>query len=163
MTSQPQQTNDTLKEKIDLFKFYEEAADKTKSHAWSQTTWILTLNAGIFAFSLKMFSDKLNQPWIMTIELISSLVGVFLCLFLIYILGELGKHISHYWTSANKVAAGSEFLRGFISNEEAKEALSSGYRADFPRFCRRLQIMAGLFIVGHFGWLVVLRALTRPV
>jgi hypothetical protein len=39
------------------FRFYEEAAEKSKSHAWSQTTWILALNAGIMAFSLKFMQS----------------------------------------------------------------------------------------------------------
>ena len=46
----------SLDKALDVFKFYEEAAEKTKGHAWSQTTWILTLNAGILAFSLNLFA-----------------------------------------------------------------------------------------------------------
>lgn len=31
----------TTSEKLEIFKFYEAAAEKTKAHAWTQTTWIL--------------------------------------------------------------------------------------------------------------------------
>ena len=82
---------------LNLFKFYEEAAEKAKAHAWSQTTWILTLNAAILGFSVNFYASNSDKPAFFAIELLSSGVGVVLCGFLVYLLNELGGHISHYW------------------------------------------------------------------
>jgi hypothetical protein len=56
MANKPRQENgDPVRElsadqALAMFKFYEEAAERTKAHAWAQTTWILTLNAGFWRF-----------------------------------------------------------------------------------------------------------------
>ena len=78
-----------------------------------------------------------------------------LCLFLVYLLEELGGHISHYWSVSNTLAASTSSLTPFISATEATEARQPGYKAAFPAFCRRLQALAGLFLVGHAAWLAI--------
>jgi len=148
----------TPEQTLAAFKFYEEAAEKAKSHAWSQTTWILALNAGIIAFSLKFYAEHPKVPGFLLIEIISAGVGIVLSAFLIYLLQELGGHISHYWTTSNKIAAAYPPLRSFIGEKDADQALTPHYRAGFPAFCRRLQLLAGLFIAAHVGWTSVLSA-----
>lgn len=135
----------------DLFKFYEEAAEKTKAHAWAQTTWVLALNAGIIGFSLNFFASHGNATGFVLIEGIAASVGVFLCLFLIYLLNELGRHISHYWTISNRLASASPALAGFLSASDLAAA-RAGRAAPFPAFCRRLQFLAALFAAAHVGW-----------
>ena len=137
------------------FRFYEEAAEKTKAHAWSQTTWILALNAGIFAFSLSFYAEHAHAYGFILIEIICALVGIVLCFFLVYLLQELGGHIRHYWTVSNKLAVEHAPLRPFISGDDAAAAESPCYRAPFPPFCRRLQWLAGLFVLSHVGWALV--------
>jgi hypothetical protein len=66
-------------QKFAAFKFYEEAAEKTKAHAWSQTTWILALNAGILAFSLQLYVEHASAFAFIPIEIICALVGIALC------------------------------------------------------------------------------------
>jgi hypothetical protein len=145
----------TLQQAFEAFKFYEEAAEKTRTHAWSQTTWILTLNAGIIAFSLNFYAQHSTNPAFLPIELVAVGVGLVLCLFLIYLLQQLGGHISHYWTTSNKLAAGYPPLKPFISEKDARQAGKPDYRAPFPAFCRRLQFLAVLFMAAHLGWAVV--------
>jgi len=145
----------TPAQKLEIFKFYEEAAEKAKAQAWSQTTWILTLNAGILAFSLTFFADHRDVPAFLVIELLSAAVGVVLSAFLIYLLYELGKHIRNYWTQSNTIAAGYAPLRQFVGEKNAKKAEGTNYRAEYPPFCLRLQILAGLFVVAHIGWAAV--------
>ncbi|OOP57225.1 MAG: hypothetical protein AYP45_04670 [Candidatus Brocadia carolinensis] len=137
---------------LTLFKFYEEAAEKTKSHAWSQTTWILTLNTGIFAFSLNFYAEHAAVRAYLLIELFSAGVGVVLCGFLVYLLQELGSHISRYWTSSNQIAANYGPLVRFIDKSDAVAARKSDYCAPFPKFCRRLKFLAILFLIAHVGW-----------
>jgi hypothetical protein len=144
----------TSDQTLNLFKFYEEAADKAKAHAWAQTTWVLTLNAAILGFSVNYFASNAGKPAFFAIELLSSAVGIVLCGFLLYLLTELGGHISHYWASSNRIAAGYAALVPFVGESNARAALASDYRVPFPAFCRRLQYLVALFIVAHLGWLV---------
>ena len=144
----------TQDQTLNLFKFYEEAAEKTKAHAWSQTTWILTLNAAILGFSVNFYANNSDKTAFFTIELLSSGVGVVLCIFLLYMLNELGGHISHYWASSNRVAAGYAPLIPFIGESNATAARAHDYSVAFPAFCRRLQELAILFLVAHLGWVI---------
>jgi hypothetical protein len=148
-------------DKLELFKFYEEAAEKAKAHAWAQTTWILAINAGIIGFSVTFFADKCGEPGFFVIECLAAGVGVVLCAFLLDVVTELGGHISHYWTSSNTIAASYPPLTQFISADDAKHAASLGYRAGFPRFCRRLQVLACLFLLAHVAWLTFVLHMTR--
>jgi hypothetical protein len=139
----------SAEEDIDLFKFYEEAAEKAKGHAWTQSSWVLSLNAGIFVLIANLKDSSFF------FHLISAFAGVVLAAYLIYVLGELGNHIRTYWTSSNKIAAKSAGLMDFIGEKDKFEAKLPGYRAEFPRFCRRLQFLAFLFVFAHLGWVVV--------
>ena len=137
---------------LDAFKFYEEAAEKTKSHAWTQTAWILTLNTGVIAFSLDLYLQHAKDPAFLIIEFFSAGVGIVLCMFLYYVLGELGRHIRNYWTFSNKIAADLPFLTSFIGKDNARRAKEENYEAEFPQFCKRLQYLAVLFMLAHLGW-----------
>jgi hypothetical protein len=140
---------------LDTFKFYEDAAEKAKSHAWSQTTWILTLNAAIIGFSLTFYAEHGADPAFLLVEFISAAVGVVLCAFLIYLLQELGGHITHYWHTSNQLAAKHTQLVPFIGKDEAEKARKNNYTVAFPPFCRRLQILAALFAASHIMWVAV--------
>jgi hypothetical protein len=145
----------TPEKAFEAFKFYEEAAEKTKSHAWSQTTWILTLNAGILAFSLDLYAEHREVPGFLVIEWISFVAGAGLSLFLIYVISELGRHISTYWTQSNRLAGNYPILVPFVGEDEAAAARSPLYHAPFPKFCRRLQIPAIAFVIAHLTWACV--------
>lgn len=137
---------------LELFRFYEEAAEKAKAHAWSQTTWILTLNAAILGFSVSFYADHSGLRGYFAIELLACGVGSVLCGFLLYLLNELGGHIRHHWASSNRIAAGYGPLTPFLGKGEAATVLLPGYEASFPAFCRRLQMLAALFLLAHLGW-----------
>jgi hypothetical protein len=139
---------------LETFRFYEEASEKAKAHAWTQTAWILTLNAGVIAFSLNVYLQHSKDTNFRVIEIFSALVGIVLCGYLGYILDELGKHIRTYWTFSNKIAADLPPLVSFIGEVEVLKAKEPGDRAGFPKFCRRLQILAGLFGLAHILWLL---------
>jgi hypothetical protein len=115
----------------------------------AQSSWILSLNAGIF-----VLTANLKDPSFV-LRLASAFAGIILTVYLIYILGEIGNHIRTYWASSNKIAAKSPKLRDFIGDKDSYEARLPGYRAEFPRFCRRLQILAFLFLFAHVGWVTV--------
>ena len=72
------ETSLTQSQKLETFKFYEEASEKTKAHAWTQTAWILTLNAGVIAFSLNLYLEHANDPAFLAIEIMSAGVGIVL-------------------------------------------------------------------------------------
>jgi hypothetical protein len=135
---------------LELFRFYEGAADNAKERSWSVTTWILALNAAVLAFSFDFFADHSTSPAFVIIEAASAVVGMALCGFSIYMLRETGTHISHYWTSSNKIAAAEPTLQPFIGPEEVERVRREpAYEAPFPSFCRNLQFLAGAFALVH--------------
>jgi hypothetical protein len=153
-SSSAQQTPAQLSsnDSMELFKFYEGAADKAKDRSWTLTTWVLALNAGLLAFSFDFFAKNAASPAFVVIEAASAAVGVALCGFLIYMLRENGGHVSHYWTSSNKIAAAEPKLRPFIGAKEADRALNKpNYKAPFPSYCRRLELLAAAFAVVHLA------------
>ena len=81
------------RESFDLFKFYEEAAEKTKTHIWSQTSWILSLSTAVLAFSVNLYVQHHNVVGFLWIVWIAALVGAALCFYLIWTLAEFGDHI----------------------------------------------------------------------
>jgi hypothetical protein len=143
----------TADRRFETFKFYEEAAEKTKNHAWTQTTWILALNAGIMAFSVNFYAANNALHGFRVIEVLSTIVGLMLCAFLIYLLNELGSHISNYWTTSNRIASADPWLVPIIGEGEAGKARGACYHAKFPPFCRRLQMLTVMFMVAHAGWI----------
>lgn len=95
---------------FEFFKFYEEAAARIKSHAWTQSTWILTLNGAILGFSLDLDVDHASVRGFLFIEWLSVLSGLLLCTYLMFVLYELGRHIRNYLTASNRLAARSVTL-----------------------------------------------------
>lgn len=151
---------DLQKIPFDAFKFYEEAAEKAKGHAWSQSTWILGFSAAVLAFSLKLYTEHPDVRGLVFMEWLAALAGLGLCGYLVFVLSELGKHIRNYWTNANKIAASDDALVPFIGQEEAERARLVGYRAGFPRFITRLQMAPSMFALAHLVWAVYATALS---
>lgn len=159
------QTSLSPSNSMELFKFYEGAADKAKERSWSLTTWVLALNAAILAFSFDFFAKNATSSAFIVIEAASAAVGIALCGFAIYMLRETGRHISHYWTSSNKIAAAEPSLEAFIGAEEAQRARNqANYQAPFPKFCLRLQFLAAAFAIVHLGAgvLLIYHAVAQP-
>ena len=76
----PQPPEVSVQEKVpEFFKFYEEAAERTKSHAWTQSLWLLTLNGAILAFSLNLYLAHASVRGFLFIEWLSTLAGLVLC------------------------------------------------------------------------------------
>jgi len=151
-----------LDKAFEAFKFYEEAAEKTKGHAWSQTTWILTLNAGILAFSLNLYAEystKIPLSAFLVIEWISCIAGLTLCGMLFIVILELGTHIATYWETANKLAVKYTALAELIGKKAAAKAREPDYKEPFPDFCARLRWPVALFMAGHFLWAIVVTGL----
>jgi hypothetical protein len=147
----PETTQLGLNESMDLFKFYEGAADAAKERSWSITTWTLALNAGILAFSFDFFAEHAGSRAFVDIESACAVVGTALCGFLIYMLHEFGGHIAHHWESSNRIAAADRRLEPFIGTKEANKVRADGsrYKVPFPPFCRRLQYLAVGFAFVH--------------
>jgi hypothetical protein len=171
-----------LDKALDAFKFYEEAASKTKDHAWSQTTWLLSLNVGILAFAIHLYAERgkdatLTLDGLRIIEWISAGAGVVLCVLLYYVLGELGTHIRNYWTVANRLRDSHRELAILeIPNDETTKPASAeptkkeephllvkfwrwlaGY--EIAKFCQRLRYFAAAFIVADVGWALIVTRL----
>jgi hypothetical protein len=152
INSESSETSLTPSQKLETFKFYQEASEKTKVHAWTQTAWILTLNAGVIAFSLNLYLDHAKDPAFLVIEFISAGVGIVLCVFLFYALVELGNHIRRFWTYSNRIKADFPPLASLVRKHNALQVNEANNKVKFPMFCRRLQFLAVLFAFAHIGW-----------
>lgn len=100
--------------------------------------------------SLSLYADHADNPAVVQLASILSVVGIVLCLFLIFMLHELGRHIRHYWAVSNRIVAPNGSLRALVFGSPPKDA-----PVTFPPFCRRLQYLAGLFLAGHLAWLAI--------
>jgi hypothetical protein len=144
---------------FEAYKFLQEAAQESKGHAWSQTTWLLTLNAGVLAFSFNLYAeyrDDIPRSGFLVIEWISAVAGAALCVLLLVVLRELGKHISRYWARSDDLVEKHPFLLDLQPNK-ARRTKKVG--EGFPKFCRRLRYFAWLFIVADLAWAVIVTGL----
>jgi len=154
MTNVPDTNVDLQNRRFELFKFYEEASQRAKSDAWTQTTWVLTLSGAILAYSINLYVEHSTVPSFRVIEWACATSGVVLTAYVMYVLHQLAQHIRSYWTAANRLAAPDPFLQNYISPEDAKIALQNSYRADYPPFILRLNIPPLLFAFGHIAWAI---------
>ena len=121
---------------------YENMADKSKSRAWSLTTWVLTLNSGLLAFCIKFYTDKKDDPNFQTIEYACCSIGVLLSIFLCYMIYEQGKHLKSYWKVMDKILTENEALQEITGLKPESE------RIDYPAFCKWLMGLALMFSLG---------------
>lgn len=145
---------------FDGLKFVEESAGDTKSHAWSQTTWILSLNAGLLAFSANLYAGygdkvKISPEGLIAVEWLSALAGVVLCWMLVDVLGELGKHISNYWSVGRQLRRKHPVLLNLISKADQAEEEFVG----LPPFCARLRKFALVFAATDIAWAIAVTVL----
>ena len=131
---------------FERYKFYQDAAENAKAHAWTQSTWVLTLNGAILAFSINLHVKHCNIPGFFLIEWFSAGAGVLLSLCVVFVLYELGKHIKRHWAASDRIASKDPQLAPYVSKGGAKEKV--------PKFIKRLMFPAGVFAVGHVAWAV---------
>ena len=112
----------------------------------------MALNAGILAFSTNPYAEHRTIPGFLVIEWLCFVAAAILCLYLVYVLNQLGEHISGYWTAANKLAATFSELEPFVDPNDVVAARSADYHAPFPTFCSRLTIPVILFMGAQFAW-----------
>ena len=135
-----------------LIEFYENAASVVKNRTWTITTWVLTINSALIAFSFQLYTDHLQLAGFLWIQAAICLVGLALCTFLYFLIQDQGNHLSHYWTNENKIGAMNSGIQDLVlDKEDPKVILAPGYRADTPKFCKRLVILAQMFAVGFVG------------
>jgi hypothetical protein len=140
--------------RFELFKFYEEAAQRAKTDAWTQTSWVLTLSGAALGFSINLYvKDRACVPQFAVITWACATAGVILSAYVLYVLHQLAKHIRTYWTASNRLAAPDQFLKTYISPKDAIAALTDDYKgAPYPPFIVRLFLPPIAFAVGHVAW-----------
>jgi hypothetical protein len=70
-----------------MMKYYDEAASKAMERIWTITSWILALNAGLIAYSLKFYVENRDLNFLL-FELIFCAVGIVLCSFTKILIGD---------------------------------------------------------------------------
>lgn len=143
-----------LDRRFQMFKFYEDAVQRTKADAWTQTTWILTLSGAVLGFSMNLYVTHRDISGFPVIAGACAASGLVLTAYAAHVLRELAKHIQGYWTSANGLAASHPMLKGYIPVKDADSVarLGSDYRAGYPKFIARLLLPVLFFAAGHVAW-----------
>lgn len=145
-----------------LIEFYQNAANTVKNRTWTITTWILTVNAALIAFCFQLYANNSKIHGFLSIQASICVVGIVLCIFLRVLINDQGKHLRRYWTNENKVGAWNTKVQSLILEKKTVEiVLQENYRADFPRFCKRLRFLSSMFLVGFIGTFVLMWILTK--
>lgn len=135
-----------LDKAIELIKFYEDLASTIKSRTWAITTWVLTLNAALLAYSFQLYLEPERPPEFLLLVLAISIVGIALSIYLFIFISDQGQHLRHYWTMENKVGAWNSSVRGLVMDQLGfEEARDDDYSARFPQFAARLRLLAVMF------------------
>jgi hypothetical protein len=145
----------TQKNLLDLFRFYEDDAERAKSHAWAQSTWSLALNAALLAFSINLYVEHPTIRGFLLLEAFAAAAGLVLCWYALFVLRELGEHIQGYWTAANRIAGDIPLLLAYIGVADTEALRDPKYKAKYPPFIERLRMPILLFAGGHVAWFVV--------
>ncbi len=134
-------------EAFQILEFYENVAGTVKQRLWTVTAWILTVCAGLLAFQFRVSESPRDDRGFEFVVIAVSLVGMALCWYLRIFIQDQARHLQGYWTRSNIVAA-IHPIGGLPLLDEAVPAakiLEPGYRAGYPGFCRRLEILVAMF------------------
>jgi hypothetical protein len=153
MSSVPQADAMLHVKRFELFKFYEEALQRTKSDAWTQTTWVLTLSGAILAFSIQLYVEHFEGTSFELISWSCAVAGVVLTGYVMLVLHQLATYSKRYLTAAIRLAAHYEILEEYITVEEAQSAKAKDYQAGYPGYILLLHIPPAFFAAGHIFWL----------
>lgn len=149
-----------LEDAFQLHSAYEEAAGKVKSRTWAITTWVLTLEAALIAFSVEFYTEQSADGGFLLIQLAIAIVGVALCLFLLFLIRDQGNHLKEYWAAQRKLVKWNTELRR-LALADPEEDLSEPVK--FPPFCTRLISLVVLFAIGFVVLFAMMRHLAdRP-
>jgi hypothetical protein len=167
---------------FELFTLYEEAARATKTTAWTQTTWILTLSAGVLGFSVDQQVEGNAQSASadpLALVVLACALATILALFLFWALNDLGHHIANYWSIADGIKKSLPSLDALVALPEKRSTpsvadrlrgalggmdKSTKQRRDprtLPHFVVRLHVLNVLFLATHIGWLIYVGLLAR--
>jgi xanthosine utilization system XapX-like protein len=88
---------------LGLWKHFNDEADKTKDRMWTIASWMFTLQGGLIAYISKCITYNnrhltINNP---PIVIITSLIGIVVCSFTMFMIQQYGYHINSMWNRAN--------------------------------------------------------------
>jgi len=98
------------KSDFELWKHFQEDANKIKDRMWTITTWLFTLKTGVIGFIFKFFTDAAKDDVIQyyygmfskpLIVLLLAIVGIFICIYTFFMVRSYGTHISTCWKRSN--------------------------------------------------------------
>ena len=148
--------NDTHTEiNLNLWKHFNEEADKTKDRMWTMASWMFTLQGAVIAFIVKqLFTSKSNEDHLMiandAVAMATSLIGAVLGGYTIFLICQYGYHINGMWNRANVIRRQINGLNEiwFTNNQEKidKDKSSKDERA-LPSVAGWLVFLSSLFII----------------
>jgi hypothetical protein len=115
---------------FEVWKYFEERANKLGDQLWSTGTWLMTLVAATFSFPLgtkfvafpdALFPIQVTAP---IPVVVIALFGMALCLYALFALNDIHRHIKRNWDRA-------KLVRPLV--EEEKKAAAKGEALGFSR------------------------------
>jgi hypothetical protein len=129
-------------DKFELWKFYDERADKYSERLWTTGTWLMAFLAVIIAvpFSAGYISTKERLDSIgFVLEkpkpvLAVSIFGMVFCGYVIISLLDIKKHIEHNWKRAKMVEQGNHMVEEMPLNHRKKQGWNILFVVDILAF-----------------------------
>lgn len=135
-----------------MYQFHELSAQKYKSDAWTQTTWILTLSGAVLGFSIDKYVSQRNSPDAIIITLACAVAGLALAVYAMWVLNDMAHHVQRHWAMATRLVASTQGLMKYIDPAGSQPAMTA--MVEKPKAITRLLWIVMAFSLGHVMWVV---------
>jgi hypothetical protein len=151
-TSDTTTTPTDLECHLQMYQFHEVSAQKYKSDAWTQTTWILTLSGAVLGFSIDKHVSHRNSPDTIIITLACAVAGLALAVYAMWVLNDMARHVQRHWAMATRLVASTPGLMKYIDPAGSQPAVTD--MVEKPKAITRLLWIVMAFSLGHVMWAV---------
>lgn len=145
-------TTTDLERHLQMYQFHEVSAQKYKSDAWTQTTWILTLSGAVLGFSIDKHVSQRNSPDAIVITLACAVAGLALAVYAMWVLNDMARHVQRHWAMATRLVASTQGLMKYIDPAGSQPVMTAV--VEKPKAITRLLWIVMAFSLGHVMWVV---------
>jgi len=139
---------------LKLWMYFQDRADNIKEAMFKTITWTIGFTAAIIGFifyNLTNFERSKASIKLPVLIILSSIAGVVICLYSLFIIFESKKHISSNWGRANRCRKRiKDFNDIYISTLKKKKAK----KKKIMNICNQLGIIVVLFVISFLTILI---------
>lgn len=139
---------------LELWKYFQERADKVKEAMFKTVTWTIGFAAAILGFTVARLTDfdaKKAAIDLSSMVVVTSLAGLVICLYSWFAISESAKHIRGNWERAIRCEKRVDDLPGIIRGDAEAQGKRGGKTMDI---WDQLRIIVALFAVAFVGALL---------